>query len=489
MTPGFHPIHEGFHMIANHKIQDHPAYKRALGGGRDRVSYYLQVLGQNLHHFHDQVPLHPCEVDEQEVLRGTVFLMEEAIEYSSAKTLEDKFDALVDIVIVALGRAVFHGFHHFDEAMARVVEANLSKVPGPSPRRGEWSRDLSKPEGWQPAYLRDLVLPSYVVDLESSSDESLDENETEVLEEFKKRWVSKSTSEIEYLVHERERLIEAAGDHDEKENLSARVITNLRGKVADLTIEGDKAAFDRDTQTDLLCEVTTERDEYQRQLKDEISRCHALRGSNDNLRKRLFDTDEVAAESPRDESLTGGLIDTQTLRRVISLRDLLKSQVFSESGVMTYAERNRQRLILQAESVLTDVELHADSPMRVPFQLEYANTAGEVHETEESSIELDHVHPVLLECARLLVKKSQDYGSSLTDYSKGQYMPFGHYSYIHMMHTKMSRIRAIAIDRDRGQNVNFESLRDSVLDLINYAAFYGAWLKELEKTDVEEHSR
>jgi len=147
-------------------FKNHPAYKRALKWACGASpSYYFHVLRQNLHHFQDQVPSEPCEVDEQEVLRGTVFMVEEAIEYSSAKTLEGKFDALIDIVIVALGRAVFHGFHHFDEAMSRVIEANMRKVPGPSPRRGEWSRDLSKPEGWQPAYLSDLVQPSlYITD-------------------------------------------------------------------------------------------------------------------------------------------------------------------------------------------------------------------------------------------------------------------------------------------------------------------------------------
>ena len=502
-------------------ILNHPTYKRALRTG-DRVSYYLQVLGQNLHHFHDQVPFDPCEVDEQEVLRGTVFLVEEAIEYSSAKTLEDKLDALVDVVIVALGRAVFHGFHHFDEAVSRVVTANMEKVPGPSPRRGEWSRDLSKPEGWKPAFLNDLVHPPYITVLKASagealsgqdgrleSDEPLDENETEILEGFKRRCASKSISEIEYLVRERERLIVDASNHDERENLSARVITRLRKKVTDLMTERDQANLDWGTISDKLCqetieregaqaalikdreernEVRSERDEYQRQLRDEIARCHALRGSNHNLRIRLFETD-VANEkmaAPTCVDLASPML-TETLQRVISLRKRLKSQVFTESMDMTSAERDRQRLIFQAESVLADVELNADSPMRVPIQVEYASKAGEEWEVsgaEESSIKLDQVHPVLLECAQLLVKKAQDYGSSMTDYSKSEYMPFGHYSYIHMLHTKLSRIRSIALESDPERKTNFESLRDSVIDLINYAAFYAAWLDEQETTSV-----
>jgi len=150
---------------------------------------------------------------------------------------------------------------------------------------------------------------------------------------------------------------------------------------------------------------------------------------------------------------------------------------------MSAAERDRMNLIREAEMVLSNVESLADSPLRTPVQ-------ADVPVSSRSSIELDQVHPVLLECAELLVKKSQDYGSSMTDYSKTTYMPFGHHSYIHMLHTKMGRIRSVAgVDRDRKQDVNFESLRDSVLDLINYAAFYGAWLQESEKTDVEERAR
>ena len=502
------------------KINDHPAHQRADDGLTlaRRSSYYVQVLRQNLHHFFDQVPVDPCEVDEQEVLRGTVFMVEEAIEYSSSKTLEGKFDALVDIVIVALGRAVFHGFHHFDAAVARVIEANKQKIPGPSPGRGEWSRDLSKPKDWEPAYLTDLVQSPSITALAASAglalhgqanDEPLDENETEILEGFKRRCASKSISEIEYLVRERERLIVDASNHDERENLSARVITRLRKKVTDLMTERDQANLDWGTISDKLCqemieregaqaalikdreernEVRSERDEYQRQLRDEIARCHALRGSNHNLRTRLFETG-VANEkmaAPTCVDLASPML-TETLQRVISLRKRLKSQVFTESMDMTSAERDRQRLIFQAESVLADVELNADSPMRVPIQVEYASKAGEEWEVsgaEESSIKLDQVHPVLLECAQLLVKKAQDYGSSMTDYSKSEYMPFGHYSYIHMLHTKLSRIRSIALESDPERKTNFESLRDSVIDLINYAAFYAAWLDEQETTSV-----
>ncbi len=496
---GSHPIHEGFNMSNDHKIQNHPAYKRASHAG-NRASYYLQVLYQNLHHFYDQVPVDPCEVDEQEVLRGTTFMVEEAVEYNSAKTLEDKLDALVDVVIVALGRAAFHGFHRFDEAMSRVVEANMRKVPGPSPRRGEWSRDLSKPEGWRPADLTDLVQPSRIVSSESPGDEPLDEDEIEVLEGFRRRCASDmSTSEIEYIVSERERLIKAAETHDEKENLSARVITDLRERIWNITIEKDNFRAERDaarsgrnTFREERDAARDERDDYQRQLRDEIGRCHELRGSNANLREMLNEdslrgrsvepirspsalhaADEVPAVTCVDSASS---MLTEILRRVIDLREKLKAQIPGELGSMSSADRRRMSLILEAEIVLTEVELHADSPMRTPIQVEYSDVG-----VKEPSIKLDEIHPVLLECAQLLNRKGQDYGNQ--DHAKKRYHPLGHHSYIQMMHNKMTRIRHTALELKPGQTLNFDSVKDSVLDLINYSAFYGAWLKELEKTN------
>ena len=43
-----------------------------------------------------------------------------------------------------------------------------------------------------------------------------------------------------------------------------------------------------------------------------------------------------------------------------------------------------------------------------------------------------------------------------------------------MLHTKIKRLESLAFENDKP---NFESSYDSVLDLINYASFYGAYLK------------
>tara|TARA_B110000858_G_C17742653_1_gene445727 strand:+ start:325 stop:612 length:288 start_codon:yes stop_codon:yes gene_type:complete len=81
-------------------------------------------------------------------------------------------------------------------------------------------------------------------------------------------------------------------------------------------------------------------------------------------------------------------------------------------------------------------------------------------------------HPVLIEAAEIQAAKSNDYGN--VDYSRSVYFPFGHESYLTMLHIKIERLKAL---KD-AETVNFEGAYDSVLDLINYASFYGAYLKD-----------
>lgn len=72
-------------------------------------------------------------------------------------------------------------------------------------------------------------------------------------------------------------------------------------------------------------------------------------------------------------------------------------------------------------------------------------------------------------------QKSKDYQGS--QFTEEDYFPFGHQSYIHMLHTKMLRIRSVA-EQDGEQN--FESLTDSLIDMINYSAMYAAWIENQE---------
>jgi predicted HAD superfamily Cof-like phosphohydrolase len=75
--------------------------------------------------------------------------------------LEKHFDALIDLVYVALGTSYLHGFD-FAEGWRRVHAANMSKVRAErasDSKRGS-TFDVVKPEGWTPPDLSDLVLTS-----------------------------------------------------------------------------------------------------------------------------------------------------------------------------------------------------------------------------------------------------------------------------------------------------------------------------------------
>ena len=74
----------------------------------------------------------------------------------------------------------------------------------------------------------------------------------------------------------------------------------------------------------------------------------------------------------------------------------------------------------------------------------------------------------LIEPALAIVeKKHQDYGNATAGLDS--YFPFGDKSYLQMMHVKMQRLLSLAKSKEEP---NFESMYDTVLDLINYAVFF-----------------
>ena len=92
---------------------------------------------------------------------------------------------------------------------------------------------------------------------------------------------------------------------------------------------------------------------------------------------------------------------------------------------------------------------------------------------------MDKAAQILAEAAELKIKKSKDYQGGM--WSEADYFPFKDTSYIHMMWTKMLRIRSVSEQAD----TNFESLEDSLLDMINYSAMYIAFLRDQkEKIDA-----
>ena len=83
----------------------------------------------------------------------TSAMLEEISEFLVAQKAEDELDAMVDLVVFALGTVERMGYSHvFEEAFTRVMESNMSKNLGPNQKRGSFALDLQKP-----ADLSDLV--------------------------------------------------------------------------------------------------------------------------------------------------------------------------------------------------------------------------------------------------------------------------------------------------------------------------------------------
>ena len=77
--------------------------------------------------------------------------------------------------------------------------------------------------------------------------------------------------------------------------------------------------------------------------------------------------------------------------------------------------------------------------------------------------------PVFKEVTEIAIKKSQDYNNGNGQpTSRAAYFPFGLLSYAQMLHTKSQRLNSLA-QQDKAPNN--ESVRDTLLDMINYATF------------------
>ena len=98
----------------------------------------------------------PQLLDEAEQSFREKFLQEELNEFIVAhneSNLEDCADALIDIVVVAMGTAIWMGLP-WQKLWDEVQRANMDKVAGPSARFG---KDLRKPNGWLKPQLRKIL--------------------------------------------------------------------------------------------------------------------------------------------------------------------------------------------------------------------------------------------------------------------------------------------------------------------------------------------
>ena len=86
---------------------------------------------------------------------------------------------------------------------------------------------------------------------------------------------------------------------------------------------------------------------------------------------------------------------------------------------------------------------------------------------------------VLNECAELQLKKSRDYQNPNSRIVQADYYPRGVASIMDIIHAKTLRTFSVleAMESDESYKPNFESVEDSLKDLINYASFAVAYCR------------
>ena len=85
---------------------------------------------------------------------------------------------------------------------------------------------------------------------------------------------------------------------------------------------------------------------------------------------------------------------------------------------------------------------------------------------------LELVQPAI----EIVAKKHEDYGDDVLGLKS--YFPFGLKSHVQMLHVKTQRLVSLAQD---GRVPNYESLKDTLYDQINYAVFL---LDAIDKDEV-----
>tara|TARA_B110000444_G_scaffold97089_1_gene92122 strand:+ start:9140 stop:9481 length:342 start_codon:yes stop_codon:yes gene_type:complete len=84
---------------------------------------------------------------------------------------------------------------------------------------------------------------------------------------------------------------------------------------------------------------------------------------------------------------------------------------------------------------------------------------------------------VLKECSDIQVKKSKDYQNPNSRIKQADYYPRGVMSIMELINTKTIRLWSLieAMENDPTYEPNFESIEDSLKDLINYSSFAVAY--------------
>ena len=84
---------------------------------------------------------------------------------------------------------------------------------------------------------------------------------------------------------------------------------------------------------------------------------------------------------------------------------------------------------------------------------------------------------ILLEAAALQERKGKDYQNPLSRVRQADHYPRGVYTILDTINGKMLRMYSVLETMEAGGKVNFESVEDSAIDMINYASFLVAYMR------------
>ncbi|MFD3449784.1 HAD family hydrolase [Microbacteriaceae bacterium 4G12] len=99
--------------------------------------------------FKHPVAISPTSLPAERARIRASFMQEELDEFLAAETLEDQYDALIDLMYFAFGTFVEMGVRP-DRGFEIVNEANMAKLfPDGQPRFREGDGKILKPEGWE----------------------------------------------------------------------------------------------------------------------------------------------------------------------------------------------------------------------------------------------------------------------------------------------------------------------------------------------------
>lgn len=124
---------------------------------------------------------------------------------------------------------------------------------------------------------------------------------------------------------------------------------------------------------------------------------------------------------------------------------------------------------------VTNLEEYYNNGCTVPSETDeegaFTAETGITPSGQEWTVEFMNAMPkAFIEATKLCMKKSQDYNNGQNKpASRKDYFPFGLLSYAQMLHTKTQRLNSLA--QQHGKTPNNESVRDTLIDLINYANF------------------